>query len=136
MVIKHIIIHCSATRLSQSYTFARCQDDHVYNRHFVDIGYHYYIEQDGSLHQGRPEWKMGAHCTGHNCTSLGVCYEGGLDRNARPADTRTYEQRQTLLRLLTELRQRYPGAVIVGHRDLNPTKACPCFDAKKEYRNL
>ena len=53
-----------------------------------------------------------------------------------PADTRTLEQKASLLALLRELKRIFPRALIVGHHDLNPTKACPCFDAEKEYRGL
>ena len=35
--------------------------------------------------------------------------------------------------LLRELKRMFPQALIVGHRDLNPMKACPCFEAAKEY---
>ena len=84
---------------------------------------------------GRPEYMVGAHCQGHNKYSIGVCYEGGLDNDGRPADTRTEAQRQALRQLLLELKQRYPRALIVGHHDLNPMKACPCFDAA-EYAGI
>ena len=45
-------------------------------------------------------------------------------------------QKEALRRLLKALKERYPRALIVGHRNLNPLKACPCFDAVKEYRDL
>ena len=33
--------------------------------------------------------------------------------------------------------RRYPRALIVGHHDLNPRKACPCIDnVAKEYADL
>lgn len=69
--------------------------------------------------------------------------------NGRPADTRTAAQKRTLVALLRSLRADYPGARIVGHRDLSPdvngngrvdkwerTKECPCFDAAEEYADL
>ena len=42
-------------------------------------------------------------------------------------------ERQALRRLIGLLRRRYPQATVVGHRDLNPGKACPCYNAKAEY---
>ena len=66
--------------------------------------------------------------------SVGICYEGGLDRNRQPCDTRTLEQKASLLALIRELKKLFPNALVVGHRDLNPMKACPCFDAVAEYR--
>ena len=128
-----IIIHCSATPEGKSLSFEACRRDHVENRHFRDIGYHYYITRDGHIHAGRPERQPGAHCKNHNSHSIGICYEGGLDCQGRPADTRTEAQKEALLDLIFSLRMDYPQAVIVGHHDLNPMKPCPCFDAAKEY---
>ena len=59
----------------------------------------------------------------------------GVDAAGHPKDTRTPAQRWALLHLLSELRRRYPKARIYGHRDFAP-KACPCFDATKEYAGL
>ena len=87
-------------------------------------------------HRGRALEKVGAHCRNHNSHSIGVCYEGGLDADGKPKDTRTMEQRGSLLALLRELRRQFPKALIVGHRDLNPMKGCPCFECMKEYRDL
>ena len=122
-----IIIHCSATPQGSSLSFEECRRDHIMHRHFRDIGYHYYITRDGVVHEGRPIEKVGAHCEGHNSHSIGVCYEGGLDANGKPADTRTDAQRKALKSLIEDLHQRFPKALIVGHHDLNPNKACPSF---------
>ena len=102
----------------------------------LGIGYHYVVRRDGQIEPGRPEWLTGAHCRNHNAHSIGVCYEGGLDIRGQPADTRTEAQKKALRRLLKALKERYPRALIVGHHDLNPLKACPCFDAVKEYSQL
>ena len=101
-----------------------------------DIGYHFYITRDGEIHRGRALEKIGAHCRNHNTHSIGVCYEGGLDANGKPKDTRTLEQKGALLALLRELKRQFPKALVVGHRDLNPMKGCPCFDAVKEYAEI
>ena len=106
------------------------------HRGFRDIGYHFYITRDGEIHRGRALEKIGAHCRNHNAHSVGVCYEGGLDANGKPKDTRTLEQKGALLALLRELKRQFPKALIVGHRDLNPMKGCPCFDAVKEYAEV
>lgn len=100
------------------------------------IGYHYVVRRDGTIESGRPEEVIGAHCKNHNRHSLGICYEGGLDANGKPADTRTPEQKASLHHLLAELKRSYPNALILGHHDLDPQKACPCFDAAHEYAAL
>lgn len=127
-----IIIHCSATPEGKSLGFEECRRDHVMHRHFRDIGYHYYITRDGVVHNGRPLEKAGAHCRGHNSHSVGICYEGGLDADGNPADTRTDAQKRALSVLAGRLKARFPKALIVGHRELNPEKACPCFDVAKD----
>ena len=71
-----IIIHCSATPEGRSLSFEECRRDHIMHRHFRDIGYHFYITRDGTVHDGRPIEKVGAHCEGHNSHSIGICYEG------------------------------------------------------------
>ena len=88
-------------------------------RGFKDIGYHFYITRDGELHHCRPISEPGAHVRGFNRHSIGICYEGGLDENGYPADTRTQAQRFTLLDLLTILRHQYPKAQILGHYQLS-----------------
>ena len=130
------VIHCSATRSNRAFTFEALDACHR-ARGFKMCGYHYYITRDGQLHIGRPEEMVGAHAKRYNHRSIGICYEGGLDENGRPADTRTPAQRHALVALLRSLKTDYPDLVIVGHRDLPwVKKACPCFDATSEYSQL
>ena len=72
-----------------------------------------------------------AHARHFNAHSIGICYEGGLDADGNPADTRTKAQKQSLQNLLTSLCVDYPEAEILGHRDLpNVHKSCPCFSVQ------
>lgn len=130
-----IIVHCSANRAGSA---LRLADIDRYHRSlgWKGCGYHYVIPTDGTLKAGRPEAEAGAHCRHHNRHSIGICYIGGLSADGTPADTRTEAQRATLRRLLASLHRRFPRALIVGHRDLDPLKAYPCFDAAKEYADL
>ena len=133
--IKEIIVHCSATPEGKDFTVADIKRWHL-ARGFSDIGYHYVIYRDGSIHTGRDESIIGAHCTGHNTNSIGVCYIGGCVSNGKtPKDTRTTQQKQSLVKLLKELKAKYPQASIHSHRDF-ANKACPSFDATKEYSSL
>ena len=104
-------------------------------RGFDCIGYHFYITVDGTIWTGRPLSQVGAHCKGYNAHSIGICYEGGLDEEGRPCDTRTLLQKAALVALINKLRELYPAADVVGHNDLNQHKACPCFCAVKEYNS-
>ena len=130
-----IVIHCSATREDRPFTEHDLDTAHRL-RGFDGIGYHFYVTRNGKIHCGRPLEKIGAHCLNHNRHSIGICYEGGLDAKGRPSDTRTLEQKASLLALLRELKRIFPRALIVGHHDLNPIKPCPCFNAEREYRGL
>ena len=132
--IDKIIVHCSATREGQHVTVQQIRQWHL-QRNFADIGYHYVVYLDGTVHKGRPLEKAGAHCKGYNTHSIGICYVGGLDRQGKPKDTRTAAQKAALLSLIRELRQRFPRATVHGHREF-ANKACPCFDAKKEYSQV
>lgn len=132
--ITKIIIHCAATPEGRAVTVKDIDTWHT-QRGFNGIGYHYVVYLDGSIHSGRPEHLAGAHTTGHNKNSIGVCYVGGCDKNMNPKDTRTPQQKASLLKLLKELKAKYPKATIHGHREF-AAKACPSFDAGKEYADL
>lgn len=131
-----IVIHCSAVRPGQQSSAKKINDWHRDRGFQNGIGYHYVVRRDGSIELGRPLEMIGAHVVGHNRHSIGICYEGGLNSFGKDADTRTPEQKATLRKLLEELHRKFPKALIVGHRDLNPGKRCPCFDVLKEYRDL
>ena len=131
-----IILHCSAVGPDQESSAAQIDTWHRQRGFHLGIGYHYVVRRNGQIEPGRPEWMIGAHCQNHNAHSIGVCYEGGLDIRGQPADTRTEAQKAALRRLLERLHRAYPCALIVGHHDLNPHKACPCFDAAREYKDL
>ena len=130
-----IVVHCSANRAGSA---LRLRDIDRYHRSlgWKGCGYHFVIPADGAVEEGRPLSQVGSHCRGHNSHSIGVCYVGGLDARGNPADTRTEAQRVALRKLLERLHREFPKAVIVGHRDLDGHKACPCFDAVREYRDL
>lgn len=130
-----IIIHCSATPEGKNYTVQDIDRWHK-ARGWKGIGYHYVIYRDGSIHKGRPEEQVGAHCMNHNKHSIGICYIGGTTAdNKKAKDTRTEAQKRSLRALLVELKQSYPRALIMGH-NVFANKSCPCFDAAKEYADL
>ena len=135
------MIHCSAVRPDQTSSVAQIDSWHRKRGFHLGIGYHYVVRRNGEVEPGRPEWMVGAHChvegKTHNLHSIGVCYEGGLDIRGQPDDTRTAEQKASLRRLLEDLHRRYPRAIIVGHHDLDPKKACPCIEnVAREYADL
>lgn len=148
-LITEIIVHCEATPEGEDFTPEQVSASHK-ARHFSPyvrngktwyIGYHYVIQLDGRVIACRPESMKGCHCSGHNAHSIGISYVGGCasrkykDWAMRPKDTRTAAQKAAMLKLLRELKAKYPNARIYGHRDF-ANKACPSFDARAEYANL
>ena len=134
--INRIIVHCTATPDGRRETVESIRAMHK-AQGWSDIGYHYLIGLNGERWNGRSVNLVGAHCAGYNATSIGVCYVGGCDKRMKEKDTRTEKQKEALLSLLKDLRKLYPKAKIVGHRDLDKKgKACPSFDATKEYKDI
>ena len=131
--IDELILHCSATPEGRHVTVEDIRRWHL-KMGFRDIGYHFVVYLDGSVHQGRHLDQVGAHTTGHNAHSVGVCDIGGLDSNLKPKpkpkDTRTPQQRQAMLNLCRELLERFPQATVHGHNEY-AKKACPSFDARQ-----
>ena len=134
--IKEIIVHCTANRPNCKMTMNDFRRLHR-ARGFEDVGYHYIVFEDGTIMPGRSLQFQGAHCKrgGHNKHSIGIAYVGGLDEKGVTADTRTKEQKDALLHLIKELKAKY-NVPVYGHRDFDPTKVCPCFNARQEYANL
>lgn len=141
--ITDIVIHCTASAYGQDLTVNDVRRMHK-ALGWSDIGYHYLIRLDGRIEKGRDVDLIGAHVSGYNSHSIGVCYVGGLDANGKPADTRTPNQKSSLVSLLKMLRAAYPTARIKGHRDFSPdlngngciepnewVKSCPCFEVSE-----
>lgn len=143
--INLIVVHCSATREDKSFTEHDLDVCHR-RRGFNGVGYHFYIRKNGDIKSTRPLERIGAHSRGFNRESIGICYEGGLDCMGQPKDTRTCWQKHSLRVLILTLLKDFPGCRVCGHRDLSPDldgdgeiepeewiKACPCFEASKEW---
>jgi len=133
--INKIILHCSATPEGRHTTVEDIRLWHK-QRGWSDIGYHYVVYLDGTVHEGRPIERSGAHVFGLNKNSIGICYVGGVDKNNLKAkDTRTSEQIMALDLLLGSLLDDFKGATLHGHNEF-ANKACPSFDVQDEYRYL
>ena len=133
--INKIIIHCTATPEGREVTTDDLYKWHVKERGWKDIGYHFFIDLQGCLHECRPIEQTGAHTKGQNWDSIGIAYAGGMSKDMAPEDTRTEEQKDAMFDLLLRLVEAYRGVQIHGHCDFSK-KACPSFDARKEYENL
>lgn len=133
-IVKEIIIHCSDTPYNKDFHAADIRNWHL-ERNFNDIGYHFVVDLDGNIENGRRIELAGAHCYGHNLHSIGICYIGGRDINGLTSDTRTDEQKKSLIKLIAFLRVIYGNIPVHGHNEY-AKKDCPCFNAFKEYNDV
>ena len=140
------VYHCSANREGTLEGKGALYLDRVAkNRGFRKISYHIVYLTDGTRQFGRLLLEKGAHAKGYNSNSIGMVYIGGLDKDGKPKDTRTPEQRKAMKEDQALLRFIYPDIKFVGHRDLSADlngdgvitsneymKQCPCFSVKTE----
>jgi N-acetylmuramoyl-L-alanine amidase len=131
-----LAIHYSATPVESDFSSEDIDRMHR-QRGFKEIGYHYYIRKNGDLETGRDlsepgRFEVGAHSKGNNSSSIGICFEGGVRRSAPNVgfDSRTHAQKVTMEALILSLQERFPGAVVKGHRDMpGAATQCPGFNA-------
>lgn len=128
--IEKVIIHCSATPEGRHHDVHDIRRWHK-ARGWSDCGYHYVILLDGTIQQGRPLQRAGAHTKGFNSKSIGVCYIGGVDASMKPKDTRTLEQKEALKTLLNSLKMLYGRFTVHGHNEFS-AKACPSFNVQTD----
>lgn len=128
--INEIIIHCTSTPEGRDYTIEQIRGWHK-KRGFNDIGYHYVIHPDGRVDEGRPLSLAGAHCLGHNASSISIAFIGGMTaQGMHYKNTMTPAQEAALVALIRELKAAYPiGRNIHGHNEYS-VKRCPCFDVQ------
>lgn len=144
--IKYIAVHCTAS--SQHATIKELLLEFK-RKGWSKPGYHYIVDVSGKVFNTLSEDEVSNGVKGFNSNLINVAYIGGIDAKGKPVDNRTEEQKKSLLLLLKALKKEYPNAIIQGHRDFSPDtnkngivdpweriKACPCFDAKVEYKNL
>lgn len=137
--VTRIVIHYTGSPVEYDTTAAVVDRWHRTRkpRPFAMIGYHYFIRLSGEVELGRNmarpgKWQRGAHVLPGNSTSIGICFAGGVTR-ADPEtgfDSRSPAQTEAMIGLIDELLVRFPGARVVGHRDMpGAATQCPGFDA-------
>lgn len=129
--IKYIAIHCSATKTTADIGVKEIRKWHVEGNGWADIGYHFVIRRNGQVETGRALERAGAHVTGYNANSIGICMVGGINAAGKAESNYTDEQWASLRELVIKFKNDYPKAVVQGHRDFpNVKKDCPCFSVK------
>jgi N-acetyl-anhydromuramyl-L-alanine amidase AmpD len=122
-----IVVHCAATKPTMDIGVREIRQWHV-GQGWLDVGYHFVIRRNGTVEDGRPHDVIGSHVKDYNSRALGICLVGGINAEGKPENNFTKEQFDSLHLLLIATKRQYPEANIVGHRELDPGKACPSFD--------
>ncbi len=129
--LTRIILHCTATPDGRHVDVDTIREWHR-KRGWSDIGYHFVIYIDGSVHNGRPVEKVGAHVVGHNADTIGVVYVGGTDAAGKAKDTMNDAQETAFVNLVASLRAKYGALTLHGHNEY-AAKACPSFNVKQKF---
>lgn len=137
-----IVVHCSATKPSMDIGVKEIREWHVNGNGWSDIGYAYVIRRNGALELGRDldrdgnvDEETGAHAKGFNVNSIGICLVGGISDCGKPDANYTIGQYIALDNLIHVIKRSNPIRRVVGHRDLDPSKDCPCFSVKEFLGN-
>lgn len=130
-LIKYCVLHCTATQPESSVEAIK---NYWKSIGWKRPGYHILVDVNGIPHYLAPFDQITNGVKGYNMESIHISYIGGIDRDGKPKDTRTPQQKATLLKCIKEALE-YVGRklIIQGHRDFGVNKACPSFDAKSEY---
>lgn len=129
--IKYIVVHCTAT--PQSTTLESIKRYWKEKRGWGDTpGYHYLIQRHGNIVQLLDESKNSNGVYAHNSNCINLAYIGGIDKDGKPHENLSDAQEHAMFDLIVSLTEKYPQAVVLGHRDFaGVKKACPSFDVKK-----
>ena len=133
--INYLVVHCTATQPDAK--IENIQNYWRKNLGWKSPGYHYIIKADGEIVPLLSIDRVSNGVAGYNSQIINISYIGGIDKSGKPKDTRTEEQKSSILKLLKDLKKRFPSAKIQGHRDFpKVSKACPSFDVKQWLKEL
>jgi len=121
--IHRVFIHCSASDHPHHDNIETIKSWHL-NRGFTDVGYHFFIQKDGTLEYGRDIEKTPAAQKGHNLYTLAICMHGLKEENF------TQAQFDTLKKLAVQIDHNYENISFHGHCEISK-KACPVFNYRK-----
>lgn len=110
-----IIVHHAAAKSCGAATIHQWHK----NNGWSGIGYHFVVRKNGTIERGRPEKYVGAHASGSNSDSLGVCFEGNFE-----SETMNATQKNAGKELVAYLKKRYGISKVQRHKDVGSTD-CP-----------
>lgn len=112
---KRIILHHAEDSIC---TVQQIHSWHLGNG-WTGIGYHFFVRKDGTIYRGRPENAIGAHVSGANTNTLGICAEGSYMTEIMPT-----AQLNAIKWLIQYLDNKYGQLPIYGHREVGSSN-CP-----------
>lgn len=109
-----ILHHAEATKCTP-------EDIHRWHRErgWAGAGYHFLVRKDGTVWRLRPEGTVGAHATGANSDSIGICFEGRYQTEEMPQ-----AQIDAGRELVAHLKAKYGFFTVQRHKDVGSTD-CP-----------
>lgn len=133
-----IFIHAADTPPTMDIGWREIHQWHTRDNGWTSIGYHVVIRRDGTIEAGRPLDAVGAQVASRNSDSVGICLIGGKGKfsGMDPYAHYTKDQIVSLVAVVKELQKTYPGAEVLGHRNADPGKQCPSFDAKEWWKTI
>ena len=149
--LKNLVIHCTATPEGREVTASdirhwHCDPVSKGGRGWKQVGYTDLIHLDGNVERlvdnnedaNVDPWEVTNGAAGYNSVSRHIVYVGGVDANDRKKtrDTRTEAQKEALRKYVLDFHRRFPTVRIVGHRELNPSKACPSFNVGSWLKSI
>lgn len=140
MKLKFLVIHCTATPEGREVTSDQIRHWHLdpppAGRGWHQVGYTDLLHLNGGVERlvknnedGNVDpWEITNGAVGINSISRHVVYAGGLTDDAKhPKDTRTPDQRKTMLRYVQDMIRLHPDILVAGHNQF-AAKACPSFN--------
>jgi len=137
--VTHIIVHHSAANYPEGQDYKQVVrsywDYHVNTHGWDDIGYNWLVDPNGVIYEGRGKDKKGAHFSGANSNTMGVCVIGDY-QTATPTnvslnkleDLIAWEASRKNIDVLTTGLHDASGLTIyhvAGHRDGPGSTECP-----------
>ena len=130
--LTHLMIHCSDTPADMDVTKEHILRWHLEERGWSRPGYALLVRLDGTIETLIPfdddseieSWEISNGARGWNGHTRHICYAGGKDN----IDTRTYQQKLALHKIVNDHLKTWPNIKIIGHNQVNENKYCPSYD--------
>jgi hypothetical protein len=122
--VNTVFIHCSASNNLNHDNIKTIRRWHL-ERNFTDVGYHFFIQSNGTVETGRSLEEIPAAQAMHNTGSIAICLHG-----KEPKDFNE-NQFNSLRDLCNDIQRMYATALrFRGHNEV-AKKLCPVFDYRR-----